>query len=327
LRRIAPLSAVAFLAFVPSAMAQAPTPAPANLTIGVVGLRQGSHTYVVAHTKVRVAGTMNVAGAGDGVTVQLFRGKKRISQAKAGVNKQGKFAAKVGVKGTGSFSVRVVHKTGVNVAAGTSPRARFSAVSGQLHEGSHGLAVRLLQRQLARLAYTTSRRGRFDAATGRAVLAYRKVNHLSRITSTNSLMVARLFSGRGGFSLRHPSAGKHVEADLSRQVLVLANHGKPERIYSISSGKPSTPTVVGSFRFYRKDPGYNSEGMYFSSYFIRGYAVHGYASVPTYAASHGCLRVPIPVAVAIYNWISVGDRIFVYQKGKGSTRVMPNAGP
>ena len=37
-----------------------------------------------------------------------------------------------------------------------------------------------------------------------------------------------------------------------------------------------------------------------SNYFIRGYAIHGYAEVPTYAASHGCLRVPIPDAPAIY---------------------------
>jgi lipoprotein-anchoring transpeptidase ErfK/SrfK len=95
----------------------------------------------------------------------------------------------------------------------------------------------------------------------------------------------------------------------------------------MSSGKPSTPTVVGSFRFYMRGPGYNAKGMYFSTYFIRGYAIHGYAEVPTYAASHGCLRVPIPSAISIYKWISLGDRIFVYTKGKGSTRVLPNAGP
>jgi lipoprotein-anchoring transpeptidase ErfK/SrfK len=67
--------------------------------------------------------------------------------------------------------------------------------------------------------------------------------------------------------------------------------------------------------------------MYFSNYFIRGYAIHGYAEVPTFAASHGCLRVPLANAVSIYKWISLGNRIFVYTKGKGSTRVLPNAGP
>ncbi len=334
LRRIAPLTAAALLVMAPAAMAQVPTPtqpAPqlqrAKLTIGVVGLRYKQRTYVVAGTNVRVAGTMNAAGAGDGVTIDLFRGKKRIRSAKAGVNKQGKYNAKLKVTHTGRYSVRVRHKQGVNVAAGSSSRAHFSAVTSKLHEGSRGPVVKLLQRQLRRLAYVTTTRGTYDASTSRAVLAYRKVNHMSRITSVNRAMMAKLLTGRGGYRLRHPSAGKHVEADLSRQVLVLADHGRPERIYPISSGKPSTPTVVGSFRFYRKDPGYNSEGMYYSSYFIRGYAVHGYASVPTYAASHGCLRTPIAVAVSIYNWIDVGDRIFVYTKGKGSTRVMPNAGP
>jgi lipoprotein-anchoring transpeptidase ErfK/SrfK len=50
-----------------------------------------------------------------------------------------------------------------------------------------------------------------------------------------------------------------------------------------------------------------------SNYFIRGYAIHGYAEVPPYAASHGCIRVPIPDAASIFNWIKIGDPIFIYQ--------------
>ena len=84
------------------------------------------------------------------------------------------------------------------------------------------------------------------------------------------------------------------------------------RIYPTSSGKPSTPTVLGSFRFYSKSPGTNAKGMFMSNYFIRGYAIHGYPDVPVYAASHGCLRIPNPDAVAVYNWIRIGDRIDVY---------------
>ena len=96
-------------------------------------------------------------------------------------------------------------------------------------------------------------------------------------------------------------------------MLVLADHGKPYRVYHVSSGKPSTPTVFGSYRFYSKTPGTNSHGMVYSSYFIGGYAIHGYADVPNYAASHGCLRVPIPNAVSIYNWIDLGDPIYTYE--------------
>ena len=85
------------------------------------------------------------------------------------------------------------------------------------------------------------------------------------------------------------------------------------RIYPTSSGAPATPTILGSFKVYRKTPGTNSLGMVDSSYFIRGYAIHGYASVPTGPASHGCLRVPIPDARPIYDWLRPGDGVIVYR--------------
>ena len=52
--------------------------------------------------------------------------------------------------------------------------------------------------------------------------------------------------------------------------------------------------MFGKYRFYRKSPGYNAKGMYYSSYFVGGYAIHGFDPVPTYPASHGCLRIPDP---------------------------------
>lgn len=76
---------------------------------------------------------------------------------------------------------------------------------------------------------------------------------------------------------------------------------RAQRVYHASSGKPSTPTVMGTFRFYRRQPGTNANAMVHSSYFIRGYAIHGYVSVPNYPASHGCIRVPIPDGRAIYD--------------------------
>jgi lipoprotein-anchoring transpeptidase ErfK/SrfK len=52
--------------------------------------------------------------------------------------------------------------------------------------------------------------------------------------------------------------------------------------------------------------------MYYSVYYNRGEATHGYKSVPDYPASHGCLRNPIPDSKSIYNWINLGDDIWVY---------------
>jgi lipoprotein-anchoring transpeptidase ErfK/SrfK len=51
--------------------------------------------------------------------------------------------------------------------------------------------------------------------------------------------------------------------------------------------------------------------MVHSSYFIGGYAIHGYVSVPPYNASHGCLRIPLADAAATFAWIRLGDEIFV----------------
>jgi peptidoglycan hydrolase-like protein with peptidoglycan-binding domain len=173
--------------------------------------------------------------------------------------------------------------------------------------------VRLLQRSLAGLRYAVPSDGRYGDGTARAVLAFRKVNGMPRTLVADRAVLLRALSGRGAFRPRFPGHGRHIEGDLSRQVLALIGAGgRLERVYTTSSGKPSTPTVRGSFRFYMKTPGSNAKGMYYSSYFIRGYAVHGYAEVPPYPASHGCLRVPIPDAVSIYDWIRVGDRIDVY---------------
>jgi lipoprotein-anchoring transpeptidase ErfK/SrfK len=123
-----------------------------------------------------------------------------------------------------------------------------------------------------------------------------------------------VLKGEGAFKPRFDGPGrKHVEFDWSRQVLALIENGKPKRVYHSSSGKASTPTVFGTFQFYRKEPGTNSHGMVQSNYFIRGYAIHGYVDVPAYPASHGCLRVPIPNARQIDAQIDIGETIYVYK--------------
>jgi hypothetical protein len=144
------------------------------------------------------------------------------------------------------------------------------------------------------------------------VLAFRKVNNMARTTNATPGIFRKLAAGKGGFKLKWEGGGKHIEADLSRQVMVLAKRGKAQHIFHISSGTAATPTVRGKYPTYRKDFGTNSKGMVHSVYFIRGYATHGYPSVPTYPASHGCLRNPIPNSLFIYNWIDYGDVFYVY---------------
>jgi lipoprotein-anchoring transpeptidase ErfK/SrfK len=173
--------------------------------------------------------------------------------------------------------------------------------------------VRALQRRLKALGYVASVSGSFDRSTSRAVMAFRKVFGMSRVSVAGRAVFRRLAKGGGRYRVRYPKAGRHAEFDWSRQVLVLARGSRPVKVLHASSGKPSTPTVFGKFRFYSKTPGYNSRGMYYSNYFIGGYAIHGYAQVPTYAASHGCIRIPIPSATSVYRWVRLGTKIFVYR--------------
>jgi len=206
-----------------------------------------------------------------------------------------------------------VFKTAAPAASVAATSLGVHVIKPSAHPGGHSRSVRLLQEGLRALAYVTPVSGSYDDATGRAVLAFRKVNGMARVEAPSTTIFKRLFRGRGGFRLKHAGAGRHVEFDWSRQVLVLAQGGKAVRIYHASSGKPSTPTVFGTFHFYSKTPGTNAKGMVDSNYFIGGYAVHGYAEVPTYAASHGCIRVPIPDAASIFSWIKLGETIFVYR--------------
>jgi L,D-transpeptidase catalytic domain len=206
---------------------------------------------------------------------------------------------------------------------------RVTHMHGSLGHGAHGPAVLLLQDELARLRYAVPVSGHFDEATGRAVLAFRKVSGLERVETANAGVFERLQRGGGRFHVRYPREGRHVEADLSKQVLVeVGRGGRVRRIYTMSSGKPSTPTVLGRFRVYGKEPGTNGHGMVDSSYFIKGYAIHGYAEVPAYAASHGCLRIPVPDAPAVFGWVQVGYPVDVYSDdGRGSREVRSDAGP
>ena len=90
--------------------------------------------------------------------------------------------------------------------------------------------------------------------------------------------------------------------------MALADGGEAKYVFHVATGAAATPSDVGGFTFYRKDPGFNAIGMYYSVYYNRGEATHGYHSVPPYPASHGCIRNPIPDSIFIYNWIDFGQQ-------------------
>jgi hypothetical protein len=290
----------------------APPPAPSIAMVAKRVLRADGEQIVLQRRAFRVRGTVTPAIAGQQVELALYRNGRNTRTVHAVVRPNGTFARRVPTRRRGRISVVPSHAPTLELGAGRGPKVSVEVVAPHASAGQSGPLVRLLQRGLAKLRYAVPRNGSFDAATGRAVMAFRKVNGMSRRYDAGRRVVARVLAGKGAFKPRHPNAGRHVEADVSRQVLALIDGGEVVATYHMSSGAPSTPTVIGSFRVYLKTPGTNANGMVHSSYFIRGYAIHGYVDVPAFNASHGCLRVPIPDAWRIFSWLHQGDRVIVY---------------
>ena len=249
--------------------------------------------------------------------LEVRRSGKVVDRQRAKVKRGKRGAGKVSFdfkpKRKGVYRAQLSHAATGGQAAFRSRAARFKAVVLSAGEGKRGTDVLLLQRGLDALGYATPVTGYYDAGTSRAVIAFRKVNGMERIGYASPAVFSMVLKGQGAFEPRFPDAGYHVEYDWSRQALGFFRGGKAVNVYHSSSGAPATPTVFGTFSFYRKEPGTNHLGMVQSNYFIRGYAIHGYKDVPVYPASHGCLRVPIPNAYQIDRQISLGMKIMVYR--------------
>ncbi len=324
--RLLALGVVALLAIgAPPALAQIPPPpvpplppVPPAPAAGAAkykvdsGLATSKARYVAPQQQVRVVGKVKPAVPGEVLTLYALRGKKASKTVRRKVGRGGRFVFKFKVGNPGRVRIVIKHGASPAQVAFRARARKISVVDWQAGAGERGVKVLLLQRALLKEGYATPVTGYYDDATARGVLAFRKANELGRDGFATKQVFAMLARGNGAFKLRFPKAGKHVEFDWSRQVLVLARGGKPYRTYHTSSGTPATPTVFGTFHFYLQTPGTNAKGMVHSSYFIGGYAIHGYASVPSYPASHGCLRVPIPNALQIFSWIDIGDTIYSY---------------
>jgi len=290
-----------------------PTPVPAATVKVKVGHLKGGRAEIMQ--KVPVTGTLAPFVAGEKVKVTFYLDGKILFSRNLAVSKaggKGTFRTNIEVRENGKYAVAAKHVATPELGADETVRKSWKVSFPSLHEGQCGDVVVGFKKAMRKMGYIANSGNCFGGKTARGVLAYRKVNGMSRSMRAGAGLVKKAFSGKGGYEVRHPGAGEHVEAPLDKQVLVFAKGDKPFAIYPISSGKSSTPTVTGHFEFIRQEPGYNSHGMYYSWYFYGGYAVHGYESVPDYPASHGCLRTFIADQPEIYERIFFGEDIWIW---------------
>ena len=190
-----------------------------------------------------------------------------------------------------------------------SATASSSVVVSTLALGARGDSVRTLERLLAAQHYAL--RGvddRYEDDTRDAVLAFQKLHGLPR-TGVVTQALWHSLATAVPVAPRYPG-GDHIEVDKTRQVLLTVEDGRVTRILHVSTGATGN-TPLGTWRVYRKVPGMNWV-LWYPMFFLRGFAIHGYPSVPAYPASHGCVRVPMWAAPQLFSSFGLGTTIRVY---------------
>jgi lipoprotein-anchoring transpeptidase ErfK/SrfK len=106
-----------------------------------------------------------------------------------------------------------------------------------------------------------------------------------------------------------------MEIHRNLGVLLAVDDGKVFRAVHTSTGAGGR-TPAGTFHVYRKETLSWSVPfgvwMPYASYFIGGIAMHEYSSVPSYPASHGCVRLPAGDAERVYRFAGVGTPVYVF---------------
>jgi hypothetical protein len=265
---------------------------------------------------VHVSAVVHPFVPGQWVTVKSFLGRKLIKTDRLRIKPSpkhtyGRFTETLKSPAVGTVSVQVTHEPTAQML-GFKQSRRFDVLDRNIGLGSNGPFVDLVQQRLAALHIFVQQTGVYDAGTGLAIDAYHRLLRSGTSQNLDGRTTSFLLNGWGSFPVRFPQNGHHAEGNLGLQLLALTDGSKVQWIFPISSGKPSTPTILGNFRIYRRTPGYLPDGMYYSSFFTGGYAIHGYNPAPDFPASHGCMRLPIRDAIFVYSWLTFNDWVDTY---------------
>lgn len=206
---------------------------------------------------------------------------------------------------------------------------------GGLAVGDSGPAVTALQEMLVARHYDPGPvDGAFDQRTAFAVMAFEKVAGMSPTGAVGPLVWRALAVARDPAPLVPDGGARRVEIDLARQLLLLYRGGHLRLVSHVSTGSGErfcapggcgvAVTPVGAHRFSWRVDGWRKSRLgrlYNPVYFTSdGVAIHGFPSVPTSPASHGCTRIPMHTAEYFPSLVERGDPVYVLD---GVTPVEP----
>jgi hypothetical protein len=237
------------------------------------------------------------------VRVRVTRGRKVI------LNRTyfGSTTIRLGTRSPARLRISV----SAEVPAGWSPATQSLTtviVVPNLALGSRGPSVRVLEERLRELRYALQHvDGFYGLDTYQAVLTFQKVERLPWTGRVDARVWSRL---RHTQAPRPRYGGTHIEISKGRQFLLVVRGGRVTGAVHVSTGATGN-TPLGRWRVYRKVPGWDWV-LWYPMYFLRGFAIHGYPSVPAYPASHGCVRVPMWIAPRLYAQQTPGSTVYVY---------------
>jgi len=173
-----------------------------------------------------------------------------------------------------------------------------------------------IQRRLIELGYLPrgADNGSLDYRTQQAVMAFQGWTGLPRVGTVDRTTKKRLASASRPVPWNRATSGKRIEVHIDRQVLLLIEGGAVKRAIHVSTGAGGR-TPRGRFSVIRRER-YSwsrpfSVTLPFAQYFHSGFAFHQYPSVPGYAASHGCVRLPYPEAPVVWDFSTYGTPVTI----------------
>ncbi len=195
-----------------------------------------------------------------------------------------------------------------------------------LQKGDSGPQVREIQSRLQTMRYWVGPiDGIYGTLTTQAVTAFQKVNGLEpdgRVTASTRDALAN----PKPVELRSSEPGLIVEINKPVQVLVTVVDGQVSNIWNTSTGTNEqytsegrqyvADTPSGRWDIYRQINGWRESHLgrlYRPKYFhTDGIAIHGYHRVPSYPASHGCVRVSMAAMDYLWPRLPIGTPVLVY---------------
>ena len=183
-------------------------------------------------------------------------------------------------------------------------------------ENDYLYSVRGIQLRLAALGFLDRRdvTGSDDYLTEHALLAFQGWEDLDRTgTVTGQTQLALFRADQPRPAARRP--GRRIEIYRDLGVLLMVENGEVIRALHTSTGVGGL-TPVGEFAVYAKVL-YSwsvpfQVWMPYAAYFRSGIATHQSPNVPSYPASHGCVRLPEGEAERVYRFVDVGTPVAVH---------------